>query len=361
MDYTSGQLSIPHLLISLAITMFSYGFFPLLFAKLRKSPISNLKYNVICYIVNFLVQFVFFVIIYGKTSGNPYILWTLVFTSIGTKILKNKGILKNSNKSIPVSSTIQNVDTNSAEHIEKEDFLNAENNTDISSTIETNISPYNQICTNPSQKTADKTQVHCKKCGFVIDYYTKKCTGCGKQYFRAKSMLPLFILLIFLIASIGLNIFQYLELRNISSLLSTHTSKTSSLEEKISNLNSTISEQKSTIYSLEEKADYFDDICKEYRSSNIGYAANNFKSNESIIFLSKNETDRKFTLTANWPNGGLVDIEYSGNSAYVSFDSETWSTSTKMSIIPRREGVTGVTFSNDVDSNTFKVIIVVYD
>ena len=75
--------------------------------------------------------------------------------------------------------------------------------------------------------------------------------------------------------------------------------------------------------------------------------------------VDKSETNRKFTLTANWTNGGTVSVDYSGLSAFVSFDNDSWTTSTKMTIEPWREGVTAVTFSNNVDSKTFKVIIIV--
>ena len=117
--------------------------------------------------------------------------------------------------------------------------------------------------------------------------------------------------------------------------------------------------QKSQIADLEEKSGYFDTICKELSTGNIGYAASNFKASESVIVVDKNETNRKFTLTANWTNGGTVSTDYSGYSAWVNFDNDSWTTSTKMTIEPWQEGVTAVTFSNDVDSKTFKILIIV--
>ena len=220
-----------------------------------------------------------------------------------------------------------------------------------------------------STPQAGNTQIkqnHCKKCGAIIDNSTKKCTGCGKQCFRAKTTVPIIVLTILFVASEGLNIVQFFQNKNALDTVSTQETEITNLEKKVSALNntistqkSTISTQKSTIKSLEGKAGYFDDICKELSFGNIGYAASNFKASESIILVDKSETNRKFTLTANWTNGGTVSVDYSGLSAFVSFDNDSWTTSTKMTIEPWREGVTAVTFSNNVDSKTFKVIIIV--
>ena len=89
--------------------------------------------------------------------------------------------------------------------------------------------------------------------------------------------------------------------------------------------------------------------------------AYNFKSDESVIVVRKNEKDRKFTLTANWPSYGYVDVSYSSYAATVSFDKDSWSTSTKMTVNPHSVGATVVTFSNTVNSDTFKILIIVTD
>ena len=154
---------------------------------------------------------------------------------------------------------------------------------------------------------------------------------------------------------------QYFQGKETIETVATQTTKIEKLEKEVSTQKSTISSQKTKIASLEKKGDYFDTLCKELSTGNIGYAASNFKSSESVIIVDKNETNRKFTLTANWTNGGTVSVDYSGSAAWVDFDSNSWTTSTKMTIEPWKEGVTAVTFSNDVDSRTFKVIIIVTD
>ncbi|MDY3219850.1 MAG: zinc ribbon domain-containing protein [Candidatus Fimivivens sp.] len=198
----------------------------------------------------------------------------------------------------------------------------------------------------------------CKKCGSAINPNTKKCSGCGKQYFNGKKTVPI-VLSVLLIGSIGLNVMQYLQGQEAIETVAAQTTQIEELEKEVSTQKSTISSQKNQIATLEEKSSYFDTICKELSTGNIGYAASNFKASESVIVVDKNETNRKFTLTANWTNGGTVSTDYSGYSAWVNFDNESWTTSTKMTIEPWQEGVTAVTFSNDVDSKTFKILIIV--
>lgn len=198
---------------------------------------------------------------------------------------------------------------------------------------------------------------HCKVCGGQIDSKTKKCVSCGKQYFKLRpSVLAVALLAVFLVASIGCNVYQYLASQDSIN--------------KISSLESTVSSQKSEISSLNsqagnnnDKAESYDDLISALSYGNIGYASSNFQSSESVIVVKKNEQNRKFILTANWSNGGTVDTSYSPTlpTAYVSFDNDEWDTSTTMTVEPVRAGITTVTFSNDVDGRAFKVIIVVTD
>lgn len=205
----------------------------------------------------------------------------------------------------------------------------------------------------------EKKYSYCKKCGSAIDSNTKKCSGCGKQYFHAKTIVPVIVFSLLLIASIGLNIMQYYQRKEAIETVTTQSAKIELLEKEISKQQSTISSQKTQIASLEKKGNYFNVICKTLSAGNVGYAASNFNASESVIVVDKNKTDRKITLTANWPSSGTVSADYSGSSAWIEFDNDSWRTSTTLTIKPMREGVTVVTFSNDVDSKTFKIVIIV--
>ena len=211
----------------------------------------------------------------------------------------------------------------------------------------------------------------CKFCGGRIDPQSKKCLSCGRQFFRfhGKAVLIVSIALV-IIALAGLNAFQYIihcksiesyttEITDLQQQVNTKDAIISNLDQQIETKDATISAQKNKITRLEEKAENYDDICSSMSGGNIGYASSNFKTSESIIVLRKSEVDRKFTLTANWSNGGNVSVSYSSFAASVSFDNHSWYTSTTMTIKPAFEGVTVVTFSNDVNSSTFKVLIIV--
>jgi RNA polymerase subunit RPABC4/transcription elongation factor Spt4 len=213
----------------------------------------------------------------------------------------------------------------------------------------------NQATHEPEQKSLKEQ--HCKKCGGLIDNETKRCISCGKQYFKFRPLvLAIILLAVFFVASAGLNVYQYYIAQENSSKISSLESTVSSQKSKISSLNSQVDKNK-------DKAESYDDLISALSTGNLGYAANNFQSSESVIVVSKNQKNRKFTLTANWSNGGTVSTSYSPSlpCAYVSFDNNEWNTSTTMTIEPYRTGITTVTFSNDVDSKTFKVIIIVTD
>ena len=204
---------------------------------------------------------------------------------------------------------------------------------------------------NENKKEKREKNRFCKFCGGQIDIQTKKCIGCGKQYFKgikvSKSLIIVLTLSILILTSVILNIVQFI--------------KADELTETITSQNSTISSQKNKIDLLDEKSGYYDTICKELSYGNVGYASNNFRVSEGIILVDKKEKSRKFTLTTSWGGGGNISVSYSGYSAKVSFDNDSWNNSTKMTVEPRCEGVTVVKFSNDVNSQTFKMIIIVTD
>lgn len=160
------------------------------------------------------------------------------------------------------------------------------------------------------------------------------------------------------VACICIAVYQIFTLRE---QVATLQSEVNSLTETVADQKSTISQQKTTISNLKKKANNFDDICDSLRYGNIGFAANNFKADESVIVVRKNEKDRKFKLTANWSQGGNVEVSYSSTAATVSFDKDSWYTSTTMTVKPWAVGATVVTFSNDVNSDTFKILVIVTD
>lgn len=211
-----------------------------------------------------------------------------------------------------------------------------------------------------SHENHEKKHEYCRRCGAIIDRKTGKCTGCGERYIRLKHLL-LSIIAILLLVSLFCNMSQFLRAREDAEQIDAQESRIEELEGKVSSLNKTVAEQKSKIADLEVDSQYFEFIRNELSSGNIGYAADHFRASESVIVVDKDTTDRKFILTAHWSNYGTVSIDYDGVAALVTFDKNSWSTSTTMTVNPWKVGVTTVTFSNDVDAHTFKILIIVTD
>lgn len=124
------------LVISLVVTLFVYGAFPIIFAKARKTPITKKKYKTLCYCIN-IIGIVFFVAFNGSAvSGGPYLLWTWIFSNCGIKTLEAKGLLIDSVETEGVTVTV-NEDTD-------------------------------KIC-------------FCRKCGSKLDENSKFCCKCGTE------------------------------------------------------------------------------------------------------------------------------------------------------------------------------------
>jgi len=64
--------------------------------------------------------------------------------------------------------------------------------------------------TTPNSKVQKST--YCKQCGSLINGKTKKCSGCGKQYFKFSKLVFIWCVLAVLVIGLGgLNVYQYLE------------------------------------------------------------------------------------------------------------------------------------------------------
>jgi len=79
-------------IISLLITLAAYCVFPLLFASYRTTPITKKKYRRLCFAGN-IIPLLIFIVLSGSSSGGPYFLWTMVFSSSGAKKLAARGLL----------------------------------------------------------------------------------------------------------------------------------------------------------------------------------------------------------------------------------------------------------------------------
>ena len=189
------------MVISFILTIFAYLFVPIILAlqgkiyevkKLRKIIIIN------CAVVWILFRMLQAFLGDDITSGGAVFLWG----PVGYWILK-KHCLKHTAKSPGVES--------------EQVFENSNKKTN------TRQSPFPR---------------HCSRCGHVIDQVTKKCTGCGKQYFKFFAMQTFLIAMdILFIASFTMNIVFYLsndEMKNTISNLENSNAALASANKKLS-------------------------------------------------------------------------------------------------------------------------------
>lgn len=94
-----------------------------------------------------------------------------------------------------------------------------------------------------------KKQRYCKRCGSPVDRKTKKCQGCGKQYFRLRR-LGVGLLAVLCLALVGLNVFQYSARLDLESAIAAK-------ERTISQQRKTVTAQSKTIRSLTNDVDKY--------------------------------------------------------------------------------------------------------
>ena len=310
---------VPVILVSLVITVVAYGAIPFIIARTCKKVISKKKYNMICYGCNLLIM-MFFIAINGVSSGAPYFLWTWVFTQNGCKKLASRGFLEGSQG------------------------INIEENTKQSENQ--NIAAGSPAIKVASPPTTNPTAAPKRK---------------NKHAAVVALAVLLFVSLVFNAYQFGVNIQNQKNVTTLDEQLIDAKKTILNKTKTIAKLEEEVSEQKSKISSMEFGNRSYNGIIQNMRFGNAGYAANNFYATDSVIVVSQNETDRKFRLYASWSNGGTVEVDYSSSCAWVSFDDDEWYSWTDMTVHPSTKGVTVATFSNSVNSDTFKVLIIVTD
>jgi len=149
------------------------------------------------------------------------------------------------------------------------------------------------------------------------------------------------------------------ELAEAREAAENYQNQCSSLENTVDQLNLTLEQQQQIMEDMQLTVDEYNAMHEVLGSTNLGSASYYFQATEKIIVVRKGDTNRKFTLTAHWRDGGTVDVAYSSPCATVSFDKDTWVKTVQMTVMPQEVGFTVATFSNSEDSNTFSILIVV--
>lgn len=217
---------------------------------------------------------------------------------------------------------------------------------------------------------------------------------------RVGKIIAIFLFGLLFAASIGLNAYQYIQneatVEDLSGQLAEAAAESerlsaegeqlkfeidqrkSEIEEHlqtIEDLHATVSEKESTIrlqestistlesekQSLKQRADAFDKICSELRYSNVGYAASNYFATTGVVILDTWSSDQ-FTVTADWSSAVTVTLK-EGTGIVDAKWAEKWNGDT-IDVTVTSSGSTGVdiiTFTNNKDSKTFKVLVIVTD
>ncbi len=230
--------------------------------------------------------------------------------------------------------------------------------------------------------TTQETKIrYCKYCGGTIDISSNKCKSCGKRaHFVSKKNLALVISIILLVTVMGALIIQrfvYKEnekqyLSEISVKDREIADKKSSIDEletenvikdtEIQSLNDQINELNEQVVDFEKDSETLDAIISFLQSSNAGFASSNFKASDKIFVVEKYNSQTSFTLTCSFSGNTTISTNTKGTAAKVTFSQSSWyGGSTKLYIKPNSVGTSIVTFSNNQNTQTFSILIVVID
>lgn len=169
--------------------------------------------------------------------------------------------------------------------------------------IEVNQKKQSDESTNKTDKEElkPKKTKYCKQCGSKIDYNTKKCTGCGKQYFKLHMNKTTIILSAIVLALVVLNIFQFVNLIKKDEIINEKTARISNSEnlyDDLLNSNSRLKKQKERIKKKYRKISDAYDFYHEYSAIVYDDGSKKYHTYECPKYI---DTDIKFYIyNTNW-------------------------------------------------------------
>lgn len=180
------------LFLSLLITIAAYCAFPLLFAKLHFNPIKRKSYRWLCYGINFAIALIFCALessssTAGAFSFGPYLLWTFVFSKIGTNMLRGKGLLMEPGQPDPQPAAdspddMTETDSRSRSMPAEEDDTPCElQNEEVLREVPEDPDPGDSEIESVVSDASAIPMKFCRFCGKRIPIDSKFCRYCGKE------------------------------------------------------------------------------------------------------------------------------------------------------------------------------------
>lgn len=288
---------IPVLILSILFASLAYGAFPILYAISRKSLVSKKKYSRHCFILNFVLC-ILIKLLNDTTNMFPYLLWTSVGVYFGKRILDDRDML------------------------------------------------YDDVHASVLRTKPTKFHSQILPCSTIVLILALGIATCGMTYFGIQTSR-----LSDTVQS------QEAEIADMSQ-------KIKALERNEEMLRDAIREKNDTITSQSKRLGEYTTAGYDFLIQFSGDPRDptyNFKSDTELVVVQANDTSKKIKLTADLPSGVQIKISYSSDAARLSFDADAWSHSTTLSVHPLREGATVATFTNTVNSDSFKILILVID
>lgn len=272
------------LVVSLVTTIFIYLIVPTIIILCGKKYTKKTLKTIV--IVNGVVGFIIFNIIRGflgeEISSNvfPAFLWS----SVAYWLLR-KGCLKES-----IEHEDTHVSEKEKEMLEAECVENESGIEPIQEVEEESSSyPSDQYIQEENRKRVmskkERRPRYCSRCGSIIDNETKKCTGCGKQYFKgirfSKSSVVIIVLLVAVIGLTVLNINQYDDCQFYKDNCKMKDEQIENWRNRAATLEAQISEYKSKVEFMDEYV-----VCVEDDGTNLyhRYECERFVGNSFWVF-----------------------------------------------------------------------------
>ena len=180
----------------------------------------------------------------------------------------------------------------------------------------------------------------------------------GRYKKRSRAVIVILVIVSILLAA--LNGFQYFYIqRNLEQSLLTEKAEASSLRSRYQTLQD---ENKTLQTQVDLYTRVFSQIKVDARGGSYGSTSSHFNVDRYVVCIKTN-TSTKITMTANWNYGGTVtSISSAPQVATVTFDQESWSYSTTLTIHGgNKVGASKIHFSNSIDNIEFDVLVIVYD
>lgn len=182
-----------------------------------------------------------------------------------------------------------------------------------------------------------------------------------KKKSSAGKIVLIVVAAVLILALLALNAYQYFVLApKADDALAESEKELKAVKADLADLEDEYAALEDELDGASEYADLIDDIAYYSAYYNLGVASSDYYCNNGgVLVMHEGDSNSIITITCSYPEAVTVNLDVEGNAADANFSGEFYGDCVDISVSAERVGVSLISFGNDINYETFSVMVIV--